>query len=312
MHGVYGSGMEIRHLRHFVAVVDAGNLSKAAERAFISQPALTRSIRNLEDIVGAPLLERRPRGVVPTPAGDTLYAHARLVLNECARAKAEVKAVQGGARGQISIGIAAMFAEHVVDDAIVRLCRAQAPVSIQVTQGFFEEMLTALQAGVLDAVFCNLPSLTLPDDVTVEPLLDIPASIWAGTGTTLPSRGITREDLARQPWAVVDQTHMELFMERFFGDAGLPAPRPLLRTNSIGLIRKLIYRDAFLTLLPDHLMAAQEEEGFARRILVEGVPIVRRAGLIRRATMPNRPALEAFCEELRAACGRSGMHAVHG
>ena len=74
--------MELRHLRHFAAVVEAGNLSKAAEKVFISQPALTRSIKNLEDIVGAELLERRPRGMVPTPAGIALYRYAQLMLNE--------------------------------------------------------------------------------------------------------------------------------------------------------------------------------------------------------------------------------------
>ena len=74
--------MELRQLRHFVMVVDTGNLSRAAERVAISQPALTRSIKNLEESLGVELLERKPRGVVPTEAGVTLYHHSKMVLND--------------------------------------------------------------------------------------------------------------------------------------------------------------------------------------------------------------------------------------
>ncbi|NDE02288.1 MAG: LysR family transcriptional regulator, partial [Gammaproteobacteria bacterium] len=83
--------MELRQLRHFVAVVDSANLSRAAERVAISQPALTRSIKNLEDLLGVELLERQPRGVVPTEAGLALYHHAQIVLNACQRLTREVR-----------------------------------------------------------------------------------------------------------------------------------------------------------------------------------------------------------------------------
>ena len=69
--GDYG-GMDIKQLRHFVSVVDRGSMSKAAEDVHLTQPALTRSIKNLEASLQAELLERRTRGVVPTEAGHNL------------------------------------------------------------------------------------------------------------------------------------------------------------------------------------------------------------------------------------------------
>src|ERR1700746_866518 len=78
-----GAGMELRHLRYFVAVAEAGSLTVAAERELhTSQPSLSRQIRDLEDEVGAELLTRRARGIELTPAGRAFLDHARVVLSQ--------------------------------------------------------------------------------------------------------------------------------------------------------------------------------------------------------------------------------------
>src|ERR1051325_6476137 len=78
-----GTRMELRHLRYFVAVAEAGNLSAAAKRKLhTSQPSLSRQIRDLEEEVGTELLTRSTRGIELTPAGRTFLYHARLVLSQ--------------------------------------------------------------------------------------------------------------------------------------------------------------------------------------------------------------------------------------
>src|SRR6202020_3474017 len=78
-----GERMELRHLRYFVAVAEAGGLTGAAQRKLhTSQPSLSRQIRDLEEEVGAQLLTRRARGIELTPAGQTFLDHARLVLSQ--------------------------------------------------------------------------------------------------------------------------------------------------------------------------------------------------------------------------------------
>src|SRR5258706_13070754 len=78
-----GAGMELRHLRYFVAVAEAESLTVAAEqRLHTSQPSLSRQIRDLEDEVGAQLLTRSARGIELTPAGRAFLDHARLVLSQ--------------------------------------------------------------------------------------------------------------------------------------------------------------------------------------------------------------------------------------
>src|SRR6266702_2438893 len=74
-------GVELRHLRYFAAVADAGSFTHAAERMFIAQPTLSQQIRRLEEIVGTPLLQRRREGLRLTPAGAVLLDASRAVLS---------------------------------------------------------------------------------------------------------------------------------------------------------------------------------------------------------------------------------------
>jgi LysR family hca operon transcriptional activator len=86
--------MELRHLRYFVAVADAGSLTVAAERKLhTSQPSLSRQIRQLEDEVGTPLLARRARGIELTPAGRAFLDHARAVLSQVEAASAAARRI---------------------------------------------------------------------------------------------------------------------------------------------------------------------------------------------------------------------------
>ena len=295
--------MEFRHLRHFAAVVEAGNLSKAAERVFISQPALTRSIKNLEDIVGAELLERRPRGMVPTPAGIALYRYAQLMLNEAARAKAEIKAVQAGAKGELAVGMAAMFSDHIVDRAVATICSTGRDVKLTVRQGFLEELVDALRDGRLDLIFSNLSDMLLPSDVKVDPILDVRAYLYAGARHPLAGkRNVGKKILLGQKWAVVDQPHMRDFLDQYFSSEGLQIPDQVVRTNSLNLILSLIANGGFVGILPENLVLRRAKRGDIKRIDAPGCPIVRKAGIIMRKSMPARPVVDWFATELRKVC----------
>ena len=87
--------MELRHLRYFVAVAEAGSLTVAARKLRTSQPSLSRQIRDLEDEVGAQLLTRRARGIELTPAGRAFLEHARTVLSQVEGLKRQSKLLAG-------------------------------------------------------------------------------------------------------------------------------------------------------------------------------------------------------------------------
>ncbi len=295
--------MELRQLRHFVAVVDKGNLSRAADRVAISQPALTRSIKNLEETLGVELLERKPRGVVPTEAGVALYHHAKMVLNDCARLTTDVRAFQRGLSGTVQVGIAAMFASHIVDSVALELSAKQPGVSMVISQGFFEELVRELIDGRLDLMFSNFPAVAMPAEVTVETLYSVVSSIVVGDGHPLfKRRNIGKTDLVEQRWVVADQPHAKDFLEQFFARDGLPVPRAVVRTNSLGLMMSLLTSGQFITAMPEHLLAREFAARTVRRLPLSDGSVTRKAGLIYRSGGVERQAVQLFLAEVRAVC----------
>src|SRR5712692_2606031 len=100
-----GAAMELRHLRYFIAVADAGSLTEAAERRLhTSQPSLSRQIRDLEDQVGVELLSRGARGVELTAAGKAFLDHARLALTQVDAAVEAARRAAQPAKRRFAIG----------------------------------------------------------------------------------------------------------------------------------------------------------------------------------------------------------------
>ena len=112
---------EIGRLQHLLAVVEHGGFRRAAEAVHLSQPALTKSIRNLEESFGVPLLDRRPRAVVPTPFGEIVIKGARQILAELDRMKREVDLLKGFESGMLMVGCDPYVAKSVMAPALSNL-----------------------------------------------------------------------------------------------------------------------------------------------------------------------------------------------
>ncbi|MEY4847550.1 MAG: hypothetical protein RLZZ36_663 [Pseudomonadota bacterium] len=292
--------MELRQLRHFVAVVDSANLSRAAERVAISQPALTRSIKNLEDLLGVELLERQPRGVVPTEAGLALYHHAQIVLNACLRLTREVRELERGTSGTVYVGVGSLYATHITSRVAENLSESQPRLALVINEAFFEELLRRLIDMRLDLIFCNFPLVAASPDLVQEALLTVRSCIVTGKAHPLAARReVTRADLASCRWVIADQPHAQDSFEKFFSVEGLPVPRDIFRTNSLNLMLSLAASGRFLSPLPEHLVAESAVVDELRVLPVPGGYIERQAGLIYRKADASRPAVEHVLKEFR-------------
>lgn len=286
MQQAHTMAMDFRQLRHFVAVVDHGNLSTAAKRVYISQPALTRSIKNLEDMLGTALLERSARGTVPTPAGDLFYQHARMILSDWQRASDDIRTFKSGVTGNIALGIGAMFASHIMDEVVRRVGEELPQVSLSVTEGYFEDLMSLLQVGRIDAIFSTFPVAVDTHEVTLEPLTEVTAVIAAGASHPLSrKRSVQLADLAQTRWAVINQRHSQQAHEQLFTTHGLVAPHAALRVNSLGLLKAAVISAGYVAHVPAHVVEAEMRRGQIRRLRTGIGSVVRKAGLI----YANRP-----------------------
>ncbi len=295
--------MELRQLRHFVAVIECGNLSQAARKVHISQPALTRSIKTLEDLLRSRLLDRKPRGVVPTPAGEVFFQHAKLILNECARAKEEILGVESGAVGQVNIGIGAMFASFIIDDMVGRITAQFPNLSLSVFEGFYEDLVAQLREGRIDAIFTNFPVAAGAADLLLEPLWTVTAvTVVSGHHPLVRKRKISPADLADAKWALVNQPHVAETFDHMFATSDLPLPVLTTRTNSLALIKTLIMHHGFVSILPEHVVASDVKRGDLAVLKLPEGRFERRAGLIMRSGVVPRLAVNHVLREIRNAC----------
>ena len=127
--------MEIRQLRHFLAVYERRHYGRAAAHVGLSQSALTKSIAKLESSLQTKLFERGRYGAVPTPFGDSLAYRARIILAEERLATSEINDLKGAGRGTVYLGMAFSCAHRIVPRALMRLEKTHPGVSVIAVDG---------------------------------------------------------------------------------------------------------------------------------------------------------------------------------
>ncbi len=146
--------MELRHLRYFVAVAEAGSLTVAAERKLhTSQPSLSRQIRDLEDEVGAQLLTRRARGIELTPAGRAFLDQARAVLSQVEAAGEAARRVAHPAKPYFALGFLTGHELTWMPEAL-RILHSELPnIDVMISSQYSPLLANALSQGKVDAAF---------------------------------------------------------------------------------------------------------------------------------------------------------------
>jgi LysR family hca operon transcriptional activator len=146
--------MELRHLRYFIAVAEAGSLTVAAEeKLHTSQPSLSRQIRDLEEEVGARLLTRRARGIELTPAGRAFLDHARLVLSQVEAGAEAARRVAHPAKPCFSMGFLTGHELTWMPEAL-RILRDELPsIDVMISSQYSPPLANSLSKGKIDVAF---------------------------------------------------------------------------------------------------------------------------------------------------------------
>jgi len=166
-----GAEMELRHLRYFVAVAEAENVSRAAMTLHVSQPGLSRQIRDLEEELGFPLLERGARSVRLTEAGRTFHGEARAALQRVDEAIAAARAVATGGHGELHVGFAPSLTVRILPPTL-RAFQAGSPnVRVLLHDLSTGTMLAGLRDGTLQIALLVRPSQPMLRGLCFEELL---------------------------------------------------------------------------------------------------------------------------------------------
>src|SRR5438874_343226 len=254
-------------LRPFLAVARKGNLSAAARELSLSQPALTKSVRKLEQLAGVALFDRRARGMVLTPSGTALLAHARLIEAQCRFADAEIGAIARGETGSIRIGAGPYWGPTLVPLAIAQLHERFPKLRVDLEVGVNSVVLPKLFAGDLDLVMSALPSSrALPPGIEMEDFGEFHLRVLAGRHHPLQrKRRVTVADLARQPWVLYqhDKDTLDKLTKLLRVAAGKDGPDVRVFTTSLHAVMQFLKSGPYLACLADAYMRAMPEPDVA-------------------------------------------------
>ncbi|MBU9844439.1 LysR family transcriptional regulator [Rahnella ecdela] len=198
--------IELKRLNAFVTVVEAGSITRAAELLFIQQPPLTRLLQGLEQEFGVPLLQRLPRGVIPTEAGEVLLQEARAVLARAAQLSSAMQRAAQGEQGRVRIGFTSSAALHTFVPALLRRYREIYPaVSTLLEESGSGELLASVVAGELDVAFVRMRVKDMPE-LEMEKVLEEPMWVAVPAGHKLAAQKCAKplklEDLSNEPFVL--------------------------------------------------------------------------------------------------------------
>jgi len=189
--------MDLRSLRYFVAVAEERHFGRAAARLHMTQPPLSRAIKQLETDVGAPLLHRSPSGVTLTPAGAALYNEARDLLEHAEHARARVAAAAGTAT--FTIGTLADSGEEAGTGLADAFRERNPGVQVRVREADLTDPTTGLRAGLVEAALTRMPFDRA--GISTRVLRSDPVGVVLRADDPLARRGSLQvRDLGERPW----------------------------------------------------------------------------------------------------------------
>jgi len=249
--------MELRQLRHFIAIVKSASFGQAAEKLNITQPALSKSIRNLERTLGVQLLERHPGGVLPTDYGTLFLEYATLVTTELERAVEEINQLRGRGKGVVRVGAGATMMQYLLPQAVRAFVEGDAAGSVTFQQGLRGELTARLRRGEIDIVVGSINPDHVDDDLRQELILEDRISVVAPAGHPLAERsGLMLANLAPFRWVLPDGNEAESDrLAQAFRQAGLSVPTCVVRTASSVFMASVLRDSAYLSYLPKALIS---------------------------------------------------------
>lgn len=263
--------MDIGHLRDFIAVIESGSLTRAAARLFVSQPAVSQRMTQLESELGARLVERGPRGVVPTPAGRTLYRDAQQLVRQFDRLAEDVVNDRHSVHGPVAVGLPTTVAVHLAPALFTWTKQHYPGVHLQLFEsmsGFVRELLVVgrLDLAVLyrdDAAPRPAETALYSEDLYLvgrpgtppEPIRSAPGESGEPAGSA--SAGEVRlANLRGVPLVLPgERSNLRSLVDRVFAEHG-SMPTIVADVDSLGAMMRIAESGEACTVLPLSSVAA--------------------------------------------------------
>jgi DNA-binding transcriptional LysR family regulator len=286
--------LDLRQMRSFMDVADLGSFSAAADKAGLTQPAVSLHIRLLEKQLGVRLIERVGRRAQPTAAGRDFLIHARRISEEVAHAIETVAPHRSGVTGSLRIGTGATACIYLLPPVLGRIRQAMPGIDIVVQTGNTHDILRLLEANTIDAAVVALPASGRSLDIRDIHLDELVAVFPHGS---VPAKtALTAETLSTRSLLLYEGGNTRKLVDQWFSASGRTV-QPAMELGSVEAIKKLAGAGLGLAVVP---RMAVEHEGAASGLEWRSLepPLERRIALAMRRDKHMTAPLRALAGAL--------------
>lgn len=295
--------MKLHHLHAVVAIAEHGSLRAAARQLGVAQPALTRGLLELERELGAPLFERRSKGMTVTRLGDVFVHRAIKILNDIRKAQDEFGQLSGTPAGSVAIGLS-VVGHLLLLPKVLRPFRRKFPkVHLHVMEGVYPTLEHGLHDGSVDFYVGPDPGLSLPLTLNKETLFPGRRGVLCRSGHPL-ANATSLKELVNQEWITTSITPMaEAEIGDLFKLHGLPEPLLAIRCQSSLALLTCLANSDLLAMAPAQWTDSPLGSRVLTTIKVREELTAPSIIVVKRSEVPLTPAAAFLLDLVKRAAG---------
>jgi len=292
--------MKLIALRALTAAVETGSLRSAARVLDLSQPVVTKIIRELEVELGASLLQRSTRGVVPTVQGQVLFEQARRSLHDLDGAAVRVQQLGGQMVGELAVGAVPLAVLLLIPETLRTFSAAFPAIRLRISEELYIAQLERLRQGSVDVAVGGIPHGLASGEFVIEPLLTTRMVVVVRHGSCW-ARARSLKELSEAKWVYTGASAQDGYAKQLYASHDLPAPTVGAVVNSTLALLSLVGSGDFVGLMPvqiaHHPVCAQ----YLQTVPIREQGLSLQVGAIVRRDAVMSPAVRQFITHLHRA-----------
>jgi DNA-binding transcriptional LysR family regulator len=251
----------LRQIEYFISVADTGQISRSANLCAVSQSSMTIALKNLEDTVGVPLLQRHARGVRLTRAGERFLRHVQSANVSIGRAVVAAQEEPEQISGHVRVGVTETVSAYLMPSILATVAQRFEHLSVEVIEDAREVIEQRLVDNQLDIGLMLVSNTADVDDLKYETILRSVRRLWTHPDHPLQdAQQVTLEDIAQEDYLLLDMDEHIRTVRKYWGKYGLE-PQVHIQSKSIEAVRSMVALGLGVTILSDLVYRPWSLEG---------------------------------------------------
>ena len=272
--------MDLRQLEMAISVADNASFTRASQKLYVAQSAISRKIKLLEEELGEPIFKRVNKKIYVTPAGETLLRYARRIFQDMRNAKMEISEIAHLERGQLRVGAGMLACTYILPPVLERFKALHPRIDLEVITAPTDILLSKLSDNLIELGVFTLP--IKHSDLQVIPLITEEMVVVTSPKHPVLSKEtkINAEDLQNYPMILFPKgARTRDVLDGFFNNVGI-VPRIVMEAENVALIKPLVKIDLGISIIPLRSVSEELQRGELHYLRIKNHKLIRKVGLV--------------------------------